>query len=117
MIERRRAERRPSRPDLRGLAVPLVVLMLSVGACATMGPPPEPAPLSAGGPGMCNAEAVRWTIGREPTPEVIERARVESGSATVRVIRPGEVVTMDYRGDRLNLDVNERGAITSARCG
>jgi hypothetical protein len=117
MIERRRAERRPSRPDLRGLAVPLVVLMLSVGACATMGPPPEPAALAAGGAGVCNAEAVRWVIGREPTPEVVERARVESGSATVRVIRPGEVVTMDYRGDRLNLDVNARGAVTGARCG
>lgn len=117
MIERRRAERRPSRPDLRGLAVPLVVLMLSVGACATMGPPPEPAPVAAGGAGMCNAEAVRWVIGRAPTPDVVERARVESGSATVRVIRPGEVVTMDYRGDRLNLDVNANGAITGARCG
>ena len=66
---------------------------------------------------MCNAEAVRWVIGREPTADVVERARVESGSATVRVIRPGEVVTMDYRDDRLNLDVNERGAVISARCG
>jgi hypothetical protein len=117
MIERRRAERRPSRSDLRGLAVPLVVLMLSVGACATMGPPPEPATLPAGGPGMCNAEAVRWVIGREPTADVVERARVESRSTTVRVIRPGEVVTMDYREDRLNLDVNAAGAVVSARCG
>lgn len=117
MIERRRAERRPSRPDLHALAVPLVVLMLSVGACATMGPPPEPAPPAAGDRAMCNAEAVRWAIGREPTPDVVERARVESGSAAVRVIRPGGVVTMDYREDRLNLDVNARGAISGARCG
>lgn len=116
MIERRRAERRPSRSDLRGLAVPLVVLVLSVGACATMGPPPDPA-LVTPERGACNAEAVRWVIGREPTQDVVERARVESGSATVRVIRPGEVVTMDHRGDRLNLDVNARGAISGARCG
>jgi hypothetical protein len=26
-------------------------------------------------------------------------------------------VTMDHRGDRLNLDVNDRNAITGARCG
>ncbi|GHA87388.1 I78 family peptidase inhibitor [Cognatilysobacter bugurensis] len=117
MIERRRADRRPSRFDIRSVAAPLVVLMLSVGACATMGPPPEPGAVSSGGQGMCNAEAVRWAIGREPTQDVVERARVESGSSTVRVIRPGEVVTMDYRADRLNLDVNAQGAISGARCG
>lgn len=115
MPDRRRAERRPSRLEQHGLAVPLVVLMLSVGACATMGPPPEAGAPMAGG--MCNAEAVRWVIGREPTQDVVERARVESGSEAVRVIRPGEAVTMDYRGDRLNLDVNERNAVTGARCG
>lgn len=116
MIERRRAERRPSRLERQGLAVPLLVLILSVGACATMGPPPAPAAAAAGG-SMCNAEAVRWAIGREPTQDVVERARVESGSSTVRVIRPGDVVTMDYRADRLNLDVNANNAITGARCG
>lgn len=115
MPDRRRAERRPSRLERQGLAVPLVVLILSVGACASMGPPPD-----VGAPGaanMCNAEAVRWAIGREPTQDVVERARVESGSNVVRVIRPGEVVTMDYRVDRLNLDVNDRNAISGARCG
>jgi hypothetical protein len=115
MPDRRRAERRPSRLERQGLVLPLVVLILSIGACATMGPPPEPGMPMAGG--TCNAEAVRWAIGREPTQDVVERARVESGSAVVRVIRPGEVVTMDYRGDRLNLDVNDRNAISGARCG
>lgn len=115
MPDRRRAERRPSRLERQGLAVPLVVLILSVGACATMGPPPEMG--TAGATDMCNAEAVRWAIGREPTQDVVERARVESGSNAVRVIRPGDVVTMDYRGDRLNLDVNDRNAIVGARCG
>jgi hypothetical protein len=115
MPDRRRAERRPSRLERHDLVIPLVVLMLSVGACATMGPPPEMG--ATGAENMCNAEAVRWAIGREPTQDVVERARVESGSNAVRVIRPGEVVTMDYHGDRLNLDVNERNAITGARCG
>ncbi|MFC0676396.1 I78 family peptidase inhibitor [Lysobacter korlensis] len=116
MIERRRAERRPSRLERQGLAVPLLVLILSVGACATMGPPPAPAAPTAGA-NMCNAEAVRWAIGREPTQDVVERARIESGSSAVRVIRPGDVVTMDHRTDRLNLDVNASNAITGARCG
>lgn len=94
------------------LALPCAALLLSAAACAPMPP--------AGGPppgGVCNAEGARSAIGHAPTPDVVERARVDSGSAAVRVIRPGDVVTMDFRGDRLNLDVNDRGAITGARCG
>jgi len=95
------------------LALPCAaLLLLSATACAPMPP--------AGGPppgGMCNATGAKSAIGRAPTPEVVEQARVDSGSATVRVIRPGDVVTMDFRGDRLNLDVNDRDAITGARCG
>ena len=98
----------------KDLLVPLVVLLLAVGACSTMPPPPDAPPPQGE---LCNAEAVRWAIGREATPDVLERARVESGSAAVRAARPGEMVTMDHRPDRLHLEVNERGAITGARCG
>ena len=30
---------------------------------------------------------------------------------------PGDVVTMDYRGDRVNIKVNERNAIVGVSCG
>lgn len=112
----RRADRPAPRREKNGLLVPVIVLLLSVGACSTMPPPSDasPPPPSAG---RCNADGARSAIGREPTPDVVERARVDSGSTTVRVIRPGDVVTMDHREDRLNLDVNERNAITGARCG
>lgn len=99
----------------RELAVPLTVLLLSMGACTTLPPPADPMPPMAGG--QCNAEGARFAIGRAPTPDVVEQARVGSGSTDVRVIRPGEVVTMDFRADRLNLDVNDRDAISGARCG
>ena len=111
----RRAARPEPRREKNGLLVPVIVLLLSVGACSTMPPPEDPTAVPAAG--RCNADGARFAIGREPTPDIVERARVESGSATVRVIRPGDVVTMDHREDRLNLDVNERNAITGARCG
>jgi len=111
----RRAERPDPRRQKNGLLVPVIVLLLSVGACSTMPPPSDVTPPPSAG--RCNADAARFAIGREPTPDLVERARAESGSATVRVIRPGDVVTMDHREDRLNLDVNERNAITGARCG
>lgn len=107
------SERRKNRVH-RDLLVPLVVLLLAVGACSTMPPPPD-AVTAVGG--VCNAEAVRWTIGREATAETVERARIESGSAVARVVGPDDMVTMDHRIDRLHLDVNARNAITGARCG
>jgi hypothetical protein len=86
----------------------------SLAACATT-PPPD------GGPyppqRMCNAEAARAAIGREATPDVVERARIDAGADIARVLRPGQVVTMEYREGRLNIDVNERNAIIGLRCG
>lgn len=104
------ADQRPA--EAAPLLVPVIVLLLSMGACATI--PPE-APPTAGG--QCNAEGARWAIGHEPSGDVVERARVDSGSATVRVLRPGEPMTMDFRIDRLNLNVNARNAIDGVKCG
>lgn len=94
------------------ILLPLMVLLLSMGACATLPPDGPPRPISG-----CNAEGARWAIGREPSGDVVERARVESGSATVRVIHPGDAVTEDLRGDRLNVTVNARNAIDGVSCG
>lgn len=95
-------------------ALPLLVLLLSIAACATIPPPPYAGPMP-GGP--CNAASVAWAVGHAPTPDVVERARIESGSAVVRVIAPGQAVTQDFRTDRLNISTNERGAIVGLTCG
>lgn len=99
----------------RAPVLPVAVLLLSMGACAALpvdeatGPPPQA--------GACHADGARSVMGLSPSPEVVERARVGSRSRTVRVIRPGDAITLDYSGDRLNLQVNDRGAITGAYCG
>ena len=40
-----------------------------------------------------------------------------SGARTVRVIRPGDAVTMDYRQDRLNIELDADGKIVRFNCG
>lgn len=99
------------------IALTAAAAMLSVSACAAMGPPPMSGPAAAPRAGACNAEAARWAIGQPVDDALVNRVLRETGSRDARVIRPGEVVTMDYREDRVNLDVNERGAITGVRCG
>ena len=98
-------------PTLLRTTLPIAALSLALAACATPIPPTNISPAS------CNAEAARWAIGRAPDAATVERARAETGSRSVRVLTPGMAATMDFVQDRLNIDVNDRGAITGLRCG
>ena len=54
--------------------------------------------------------------GSIPSSLIRSRQRVtleEIIGCTVRVIRPGDAVTLDFRRDRLNLSLNESGVITT----
>jgi uncharacterized lipoprotein YmbA len=92
----------------------LAVLAVSLAGCASTTP-------VAGGPtaptGVCNAEGARWAIGSAVNDDVVNRVLRDTGSRDARVLRPGQPATMDYREDRVNVDVNDRGAITGLRCG
>ncbi|MDQ3287156.1 MAG: I78 family peptidase inhibitor [Pseudomonadota bacterium] len=95
------------------VAMPVVVLLLSIASCAALPPPPiaDVADVS------CDATAAGWVAGDRPTAEVVERARLESGSPEVRVIAPGERVAGDFRPQRLNISTDAGGAITGLACG
>lgn len=87
--------------------------LLGLAACASPMPPPPDLPPS----GQCVAAAGAWAIGRAPDAGVVEQVRIDTRSSAVRVVRPGDVVTMDYRVDRVNIKVNERNAIVGVSCG
>jgi hypothetical protein len=93
---------------------------LFTAACATAMPedgganPTAPAPEA---PGSCNAEAVRDLVGRPNSAELGVDAQRRSGARTVRVIRPGDAVTMDYRVDRLNIELDADGKVARFNCG
>ena len=98
--------------------VPLlaVAATLSLAACSTTEPvrPGGPYPPQAM---QCDAERANWALGRAATESVVEEIRAATQSRNVRVIRPGQMVTMDYSPVRVNIHVNERNAITSVTCG
>lgn len=101
----------------------LVGGLLLTGACATQ-PPGQPEPAESGNaqsveqaPGRCDAEKAQRFIGKPYTDVLGDEARQSSGAAILRPIRPGQAVTMDYREDRLNLELDENGTIVRARCG
>lgn len=93
------------------LALPLIAL--GVAACHEERPEPVPAPPA----GACTSEGLDSLIGKTQSAEIAAEAKRLSGARTLRWIAPGMAVTMDYRTDRLNLDVDASGKITRAHCG
>ncbi|MBF6023183.1 I78 family peptidase inhibitor [Lysobacter niastensis] len=94
-----------------GLA--LTLLTLALAGCTTTAPATGAQPPTGG----CNAEGARWAIGQGVNDDVVNRILQDTGSRDARVLRPGQPATMDFRPDRVNVDVNDRGAITGLRCG
>lgn len=67
--------------------------------------------------GGCDDTQAQWTVGKTVTEAEVEQARVDAGAEAVRTIKPDQMVTMDFNSDRLNLDMDEAGTVTAARCG
>ncbi|WP_147653873.1 I78 family peptidase inhibitor [Vulcaniibacterium gelatinicum] len=82
----------------------------ALAACAPM-PPPPPAVA------QCDASRAGWAVGQRPDPEVVERIRLDTGSRSARVLYPDTMVTMEFNPERVNVRVNERGAIVAITCG
>ena len=97
--------------------VPLAasVLALSLAACAPM-PPRTGGPLPPTS-FQCVAEPGAWAIGKEASADVVERIRVDTHSRIARVLRPGQVVPLEFSAERVNVNVNDRNAIIAVTCG
>ncbi|MDP1742533.1 MAG: I78 family peptidase inhibitor [Polaromonas sp.] len=107
--------------SLKLLAVSLAVAGLGVlTACTTPGSSPStstsPMPPPPAG-SACNAQGAQFAIGKAPGASVVEEARQRSGSYIARVLRPGQMVTMEFNAQRLNLDLDAAGVIRKVRCG
>ncbi|MFN3943991.1 MAG: I78 family peptidase inhibitor [Allosphingosinicella sp.] len=90
-------------------------LMLMTMGCATVADEREPDRME--GIQTCNVEAVQNLVGQQATAELGRDALQRSGSGALRWIRPGDAVTMDYRTDRLNIELDARGRVARIYCG
>jgi hypothetical protein len=66
---------------------------------------------------VCNAESAQRLVGEVYTPELGEEARVTAGARVERALRPGQIVTMEFRADRLSFTLDEKGRISAVNCG
>lgn len=98
-------------PALRSVIAPALAPALAcvlLAACAAELPaPPAPPPADA-----CGAAARQGLVGR---PEAVLAAM--TFPAPVRIIRPGDMVTLDYVAERLNIRIGPDGRIAAVDCG
>ncbi len=93
-----------------------LALSTVLSACTTTAAPPmsdpQPPPQAS-----CNHEPAQSLVGEVATPANVERARQLAGARIARVLKPGQMVTMEYLEGRLNINVDEKNVITHLRCG
>ena len=91
----------------------MALLALALAACAPAQSPGSSTPAA----GPCDAAALARMAGRVWSDTLRAEVLRLSGARTVRVIRPGDMVTMDFRGDRLNIRLTGHGSIERFACG
>lgn len=80
--------------------------LLFCAACATANPVPAPQV------DTCNATSWSGLIGQHAT--ALERVLI---LGMVRIIRPGDMVTRDFRMERINFMIGSNEMITAVNCG
>lgn len=70
-----------------------------------------------GAASACDAAKARFAIGQSWSDALAEDARDKAGAQAVRRMIRGHAYTMEFRGDRLNLLTDDRGAVLSVSCG
>lgn len=100
--------------SIRFVAASIAPLLLA--ACASPAQDAEPTP-ALPQQAQCNADAAQGYVGKTADAATTEAARKAAGAGVARTLSPGQMVTMEYRGDRLNLHIDEDRKITRILCG
>lgn len=93
------------------LVAAFALTAFAIAACAPV------APLPGMPTGECSARGLGDLVGRYATPSLLSRAKRRAGASVARVLRPGQVVTMEYLNGRLNVNVDEKNRVKSFSCG
>jgi len=77
----------------------------------------DPVTTTDTGHSRCEAKAAEFTIGKKASLALLEQARVRAGAQNARILKPDDMVTLEYRSDRLNLNTDANLVVTRINCG
>ena len=92
--------------------VPVFLVAALLQACTITMPEPVPPPVPPADLSSCHAVGLEGLIGAP-----VRLLPTRGAWSSVRVIYPGQMVTMDFSPTRLNVRVNAAGIIQSLSCG
>ncbi|MBD8706084.1 hypothetical protein IFT47_05500 [Pseudomonas sp. CFBP 13711] len=72
---------------------------------------------SADGYARCDTAAVQFAVGKPASAALLDQAKAKAGAQTARVLGPNDIVTLEYRSDRLNLNTDDSGKVNRVNCG
>ena len=94
---------------------------LPLAACSqppkSTAPTSEPMAAGADSATRCDPQKLTGLTGQTASETVIKKAVQDSGARHARVLKPGMAMTMDFREDRLSIEVDEQNKIARANCG
>lgn len=93
--------------------VPLLMSACGNMSSANSGTAPASAPAAT----RCNAAPAQFAVGRNVDAALESDARARAGAKVSRILRPGQVVTMEFNAERLSLTVDDAGRVTHVSCG
>ncbi len=65
----------------------------------------------------CGASKLAAYVNEVPSADLSAKIKAAAGHDRIRTIHPGDMVTLDMRPDRLNIEIGEDGRIKLFRCG
>jgi hypothetical protein len=92
-------------------------LIAALAACSSTEAPRSEQAGAPSNDGRCNAATVQNLLGEHASSALVESARSKAGAEQVRVLAPGDAVTMDYNSQRLNIDIDEAEVVERITCG
>ena len=95
----------------------LAALLATSTACTPM--PPKAKATTPFPPRLaqCQADPGQRFVGQAASEDTVEQAKTATGANVVRMLKPGEAATMDFRDDRLNLHLDDHDVIVTVTCG
>ena len=95
------------------IRLPLIIPALLLSACMSVAAD-EPAVM---GEGECRNEPLGQFTGQQASQQLGADILRASGAKLLQWINPGQMVTMEFRSDRVRVTLDASGRVESARCG
>lgn len=98
----------------------LILAAVLLAGCSTSSKPASPSEgegVTESGQSRCDAAAAQFAVGKPASAALLEQARLKAGAQTARVLGPNDMVTLEYRAERLNLNADQSATVNRVNCG